>query len=781
MEHPRAGSLLPRFVASIAAPDVLDTLDSAALINLEAELETVQLAAGETLFRQGDSGDGMYVLTRGRLGVRINHPDGTETVVDELVPEVSVGEMALLTGQARAATVYALDSAELVRLSKAGFDRLVAKYPTAMQALAHTILPRLQRTQLAGILTDLFGPLDTAALHDLQAALVWLRLPGGTTLFRQGDQGDALYIVVNGCLRIVLEQDGGERVLGEARRGASVGEFALLTGEPRSATVYASRDTDVVKLAQADFIRVLEHYPRAAIRIAGNIARGARLALRQPAAGVMDTMAFALVPTGDDVPLAAVARRLVETLEGLGPTLHLSSERFDRALGGAGVAQVPDDHPTGVAILGWLGEQERQHRYIVYEADPGWSGWTQRCVRQTDRLLMVGRAGGSPMVGALETAVQAQGTRARMELVLVQPDQIERPTGTRQWLARRRVHAHYHVRLNSDEDFRRLARRLTGRAIGLVLSGGGARGFAHIGAVRALEEAGLAVDLIGGTSMGALIGANLALGAGYQGLGKLAERFSSRTQLLDPTLPLVSFFATRKLTDVLRALVGDVEFEDLWRPFFCVSTNLTQATPIVHQDGSVWRSLRASAAVPGMFAPLLHDGDVLVDGGVMNNLPLDVLRDRYECGLVIAVNASPFRDRAETYAFGPSLSGWQLLWSRLNPAAKRIRAPSLFATLMRVTEVSTVYRTSSQSFRRLADLFIHVPVERFGIVEFERYPEIIAAGYQVAREQIAAWLSDQTPGTLAPIQERRSDVRWSNPAGDLCCSVILGSKRGAES
>jgi len=178
----------------------------------------------------------------------------------------------------------------------------------------------------------------------------------------------------------------------------------------------------------------------------------------------------------------------------------------------------------------------------------------------------------------------------------VQRDDCAQPAGTLAWLEKRRVHAHHHLRMRNDQDWRRLVRRLTGRATGLALSGGAARGNAHIGVIRALEEAGVEIDLIGGTSMGALVGALLTMDAPAQRMVDFGRTFSARRKLLDLTLPLVSFLTSGRVTAVLRALCGEVQIEDLWRPFVCVSSNLTRAEPLVHTTGSLWHALRASTA-----------------------------------------------------------------------------------------------------------------------------------------------------------------------------------------
>ncbi len=730
-------------VTHVTSNDLFKTLDESTLRDLEVELERIHLSAKEILFQQGSPGDSMYVLILGRLGVRIKHPDGSQTVVDELDPSASVGEMALLTGQARAATVYALDDAELVKLSKSGFDRLADKHPQVIAEFARTIMPRMRRAQLAGVLTSLFGEMDTAALLDLQAKLKWRHLSSGETLFRQRESGDAMYIVVNGRLGFVIErEDGSESKVGEVSSGDIVGEFALLTDDPRTATVYAIRDTDAVRLSRSVFEDIIDQYPQIMMRIARNIIKHGQQVVRASTADSIRATTFAIVPTHRSVPLSIFARRLAGALATFGPTLHLSEEHFDRYFGKPGAAQTAEDHPTNVTLVAWLSEQETKYHHIIYETDATWSPWTRRCLRQADRILLVGEADSDPTPGEIEIAMRHGMVKARVELVLLQPNAIKQPVGTSRWLEWRRVHTHHHARMKVSEDFQRLARRLTNRALGLTLSGGGARGMAHIGVIRALREAGLQIDLVGGTSMGSLVAAGCAMGWNYDEMLNLVTSFFSSKKLIDYTFPLVSFFASKKLTDVLRAVFQDVQIEDLWQPYFCVSCNLTQGTEIIHQKGPVWKAVRASVAVPGAFSPILNDeDDMLVDGGVINNFPIDAMRELCEDGIVIGANASPAKYKAQqTYQFGPSVSGWQVLWNRLNPFTKSPPMPSILGNIMRVMDVNGIYR--ERLARNLADLVIQLPIEKYGTLEFEPYEEIIEIGYRTAQQAIEAWQRD---------------------------------------
>jgi predicted acylesterase/phospholipase RssA len=195
--------------------------------------------------------------------------------------------------------------------------------------------------------------------------------------------------------------------------------------------------------------------------------------------------------------------------------------------------------------------------------------------------------------------------------------------------------------------------------------------------------------------------------------------------------------ATRKITGVMQSVFGDLRIEDLWRPYFCVSCNLSRAEPVVHQSGPVWKAVRASIAVPGLFAPILHRGNVLVDGGVMNNFPVDIMREFCEGGTVIGVSVNPIKEKVQRYEFGSSVSGWRVLWSRLNPLTRPLQVPTLTTNLVRILEVNTAYQIMTR--RRLADLLILPDVKEYGILDFDEYAPIIEAGYQAAQGQLASW------------------------------------------
>ena len=573
-------------------------------------------------------------------------------------------------------------------------------------------------------LCGLFADTDPDALGELASELQLVRLKRGELLIRQGDPADCMYIIVSGRLeQTALADDGAERYLGELGSGETVGETDLVDDQPRMSNVRAIRDTQLVRISPRGFERLVRENAEALNKIA-TILAGRMRAMVSHQQPVPVLRAIAILGAGESASLSEFTVGLCEALSAFGPVLHLNEQRFERMFGR------PFD--SNSEIVPWLSELEKDYRFVVLEA--------LRCVRQADRVLLVGRAGASPALNATEELLfeeHAARPAAPLELVLIHEQSGHSFPGTAKWLAPRPVVRHHHVRSGVREDLGRLARILAGCAMGVTLGGGGARGFAHIGVIRALEEARIPIDMICGVSMGAIIAGQYAMGWDWPTMIRSNKRLLADKWLnADLALPLFSLSSGRRFRSALKTFFGEIEIEDLWLSYFCTSCNLSSSQLVVHRRGRLWWSVNASNAIPGLLPPVLHGGQLLIDGGVLNNQPGDLLKE--VCGGPVIVSmVSPRKDLTMDESFTEMPSAWRVLRSRLNPFEKTIRVPGIAATLMRTMWVAS--ERKSREVEQDAEFCLHPPVDRFRVDDRSKIEEIAEVGYEYTRQEIRTW------------------------------------------
>jgi predicted acylesterase/phospholipase RssA len=379
---------------------------------------------------------------------------------------------------------------------------------------------------------------------------------------------------------------------------------------------------------------------------------------------------------------------------------------------------------------------EDRYRYVVYQADPSRPTWARRCLNQADVMLLIAHAIDHPAPGPLETTLTQQDEgRTPVELVLLHEPNAGEIRGTARWLESRRVAKHHHVRIDHADDYDRVARFLTGRAVGVVLSGGGARGFAHIGVIKAIREHGWLIDEIGGASMGAIIAAQYATGRSVAEMIALNRREFADNRDFDMTLPMAALNTAAATVRRMRRMFGDAQIEDLPVGYFCVSTNLSRARSIVHDHGPVWLWTRTSCSIPGLAPPVPYAGDLLVDGGVLNNLPADVMRERCN-GLVVGVDVTPGVDLQTTVESRPHMSGWPLLWERLTPSARVTAFPTIVDILSRTALVGSM--RDAARMQAHCNIYLKPRVERFRMSDFREIDALVDEGYRAAQSALTA-------------------------------------------
>ena len=581
--------------------------------------------------------------------------------------------------------------------------------------------------------TALFRDLDESTFSSVEAELDRMTLDTGDTLMEQGALGDSLFVLVSGRLRVfVRSETGAEDAVGEISPGEAVGEMALISDEPRSATVRCIRPSLVVRLSRAGFERLEARHPQIMKQVARTLVRR----LRQVNVAREDRpkpLTIGIVAATPDVDLMNFCRLLADALSRIDSTYHLNVP-FIESQFGLGFTNSPIRSEHGQKLSTWISEQERHYRFVLYESSGPKSEWTQRAIRHSDRIFVVVPSGKTPLEGlARFVNEELAESAARKDLVFIHSGMDRTASGTSAWLDAIPAQEHCHVWLYSSQDFDRLARLISGRAFGLVLGGGGARGFAHIGVIQALNEKNIPIDFVGGTSIGALIAAEFAMDWSADRMRKAnREAFRSHPLRGDYKTPMVSLAESSGSDQLYDNLFGEHQIEDQCRNYFAVSCNLTRGEAVIHRRGRFKECVQASCALPVLDPPLFSNGDLIVDGALINNLPADVMKSICD-GRVIAVDVSPRRDLRSQSA-ETQVTGWEssrVVRSRVQAAST---APNSFSIVMRTIMLNSVI--SADSMKRHIDVYLKPPIEEVEMFDWMAIDDIIEIGYRHAIDKL---------------------------------------------
>jgi len=534
-----------------------------------------------------------------------------------------------------------------------------------------------------------------------------MHVQAGTVLFEQDQVADALYLVTSGRIELWQEGAGAPALLSTVGRGGSLGEIALLTAEPQEASARALRDSELVGVDRALFLSLIHESRSFSAALLSYLGETLARAGQLTPAGT--TKRSVLTITSYDVTpgVESILGHLVTGLSAVGPTaVVLPDGRDHLGLAGVPVLSAGTDEASWTRSLDAI---ERSHQQVLLVGGPARvrDPWTDFCLRQADRIMVL--AGPRPPADS-SGAEQLTGA----ELVLAGPVSA---SARSEWLDRLKPRAHFDLDpVRPSEGIGRLARRITGRSLGVVLSGGGARGLAHIGVLSALVESGLTVDRIGGTSMGAFIGALFAQGAEPREIvDQVRRELVERRPFHDYTVPVVSLARGHRARTMMTRLFGDNEVQDLLLDFFCVTADLVAGEAVIHRRGSVIDTVGASMSIPGWAPPTAMDGRVLVDGGVLNNFPVDIMLAVDE-GPVIGVEAMGMSKRTDADSPAPARS----------PRAMEVLAGAVTLGSRRLSEVNAAR----------ADLLIRPVLGKAGLLEFSQLDNLFAAGRRAALEAL---------------------------------------------
>ncbi|KAI1478400.1 lysophospholipase NTE1 [Daldinia eschscholtzii] len=687
-------------------------------------------------------------------------------------------------------------------IPRATLEKIVEKYPIVLLTMAKrltNLLPRL-------------------ILH-IDFALEWVQVNAGQVLFRKDEESEAIYIVLNGRLRLVEDRkDGGMNVRAEFGQGDSVGELEVMTESTRSGTLHAIRATELVKFPRTLFNSLAQEHPNITIKISKIIASRMRLLVDDPSnlsgkdgtsgtsinksSSTLNIRTVAILPVRAGIPVVEFGNRLMNALAQVGTPNGATS------LNQAAILSHLGKHAFNkmgkLKLAHYLADLEEKYGLVVYVADTSVTApWTQTCITQADCILLVGLAEGSPEIGEYERFMLGMKSTARKTLILLHTERYSPPGLTRAWL-RNRVWingGHHHLQMVFESntvaahppsrkagptlkervqilqaeihkytvqkirqrpyyspdapykgDFQRLARRLCGKSIGLVLGGGGARGIAHVGIIKAMEEAGIPIDIVGGTSIGSFIGALYARHADVVPMFGLAKKFAGRMGsiwrfALDLTYPSVSYTTGHEFNRGIFKTFGKHQIEDFWLEYYCNTVNISKSRQEFHTSGYAWRYVRASMSLAGLLPPLCDEGSMLLDGGYIDNLTVSHMKS-LGVSVIFAVDVGAIDDDTPQ-CYGDSLSGFWAFFNRWNPFSSIPNPPTLAEIQARLAYVSSVdalerAKTTPGCF------YMRPPIDDYGTLEFGRFDEIYDLGYKFGKQYLDRLKDD---GVLPLVEE----------------------------
>ena len=770
-----------RTIRSLKRLPLLESLDKDLWTKILPHIFFRELSEGEVLFHSGRSSENLYLLVDGEVSLQFDSLQDSEPLeLQTRVRNDTAGDFAVLNGGAHLVTAVAIKRTRLACFPRNAFDRLSNIAPDVLAHVYDTAAHLSQRVMMARVYCRLFKTIDAEALRKLLEASSMHHLPNGEVLFREDDKPDGLYIVIAGRLNVETTRNDGEKmILAEVHAHETIGEYALLTDSRRFATVYATRESTVARLPRDSFDSIVMSQPDLLASITQIIVERQLINARGTVEKSKDTN-FVMVPLDSRLPMRRLVQQMTAVFAENDQPLSIDSASFDVMYGKQGAALTGFRDAFSSSVSAWMDDKENHFSQVIYVADRDWNAWTKRCVNRADRIMLVAsaREENDSSLREIEEHLTAlykdTKFRPRIELVLVHPVNTKNPKDTERWLRARDIDGFHHIRIGDRSHVQRLYRRMTGKARGLVFSGGGARGFAHLGVHRAIEEQNFEYDYIGGTSMGALLSAAMAMGVSYNDVFELSKSFANRKALFDYTLPVIALMKSKKLTRFCREVYGDHRIEDLWIPYFCVSSNLADGSEVIHQRGYLWKSVRSTISLPGIFSPVpTATGELLTDGSVLNTFPVDVMHRLLAGGSIIGCNVSQIGEIKKLYNYGTSLSGWSVFLNRINPFRDSIRAPRIAETLFRAADIKSIQRLNETS--EMLDVLIEPDVSEFALLDFKSFSKISDIGYAAANEVLFG--DTKVESVVAEVVEESVDEVDTAGASESSQSVATDQTR----
>ncbi|KAG1051266.1 hypothetical protein G6F43_006518 [Rhizopus delemar] len=684
------------------------------ILQIDISLEWMQVSAGQIICREGEPSNEIYMVLHGRLRTIHEKKEGEIEILGEFGHGDSVGELEVLTGVPTSATLHAIRDTELARMPKTLFNALALRHPEITLQISRMIAFRsLQLVMHRN--NDMQNPnvLRINSKADASAAIASIT-DGNPKVYPELYGRNNVNLKTIGIIPVNSTVPVTE--FAESLKSAlihSVGATCVLLNSATVTTIMGKYAfSRLGKLKMASWLAQQEEKYRIVLYLAdgGVTSQWTRTCIRQ-------ADCILLVGLGDGDPSVGEYERFLINLK--------TTARKELVLLHGERHCAPGTTQNWLKNRLWI-----QAHHHVYMAMRQHASLTATEKFRPPWLAEQGRKMTSGSINMLANV----------------KDQIKEyysavPPFSRLLDFKKTTTSSIHgLDSAARNDFARLARRLCGKSVALVLGGGGARGIAHVGVIQAIEEAGIPIDIIGGTSIGSFVGGLYARNMDLVSVIARSRMFAGRVssiwrQIMDLTYPVTAWFTGHEFNRAIWKCIGDSQIEDYWLPYYAVTTNITFSRMEVHTTGYAWRYIRASMSLSGYMPPICDNGNMLVDGGYMDNLPVSVAKNM-GADIIIAVDVASVDDTSPVY-YGDSISGWWALLHGLNPF-RTYNIPSIAEIQSRLAYVSSVAKLEEAKITDGA-LYLKLPVQQWGTLEFAKYSDIFQTGYDVGKEVVARW------------------------------------------
>lgn len=581
----------------------------------------------------------------------------------------------------------------------------------------------------------IFSDLKEDAIHQLRDKSTKIDLSFDDILFQQGDTPDAVYFLTHGKLEVSLITVNNQvKVVGHIDEGEVVGELAALANEAYPYTVKALRPSTIYKLSRKVFLDLCYQYPSSMFETIYPLLSQSNNIIQLLSTDELHN-SIVIIAANVTVSMDEFAKKLISLLL-KDENILLFSDYMNQENIGTENALIRKVNLTE--------QYKKPNQQIIYLLKSSTTPLASIALTKADKYYLVTNALSEPLIDPLiKDYIRKKhiATKLLPHLIIIHPETTQLPRHTSLWLEQIPFTMHHHVRIDVTKHYERLIRFLQEKANGLILGGGGTRGWGHIGAIKALCDQEHPIDFVGGTSVGAIIGGCYAMRESYEDtytkFNKIVSTSKNSISWRSVTLPIVSVFDAKSFTNASLEVFENCLIEDLWLPFFCVSSNLTNYSEEIHKTGLLWEKIRASSSIPGLIPPMVINGDIHFDGGLLNNLPVDIMWQLIGSkGKTIGVELNSSMHDYHKYHFPPVIGFKQALTAKMGMNRQIYKFPRFVDLFLRGLLVGSSAKAKQNGLS--ASILVNLSLKKFSLLKFsqKQAQQMIEIGFLETMSQL---------------------------------------------